>query len=329
MNIQSVSNNVSNCQPVFKGRVNEILRHVPDTKVSRGLTELDKCVAKFYVTKYKPLRMGITAEDITELSKFDGIEFIQNSYIFLLKKLGINSDIAPQLVPVQNIQSDIDMAYQPLTNIVYVDMSKCANFEKGTIFAALRHELQHFLQNSMIIRHEEIGPRVIEESVKKYELLEFTTCKNLIEMYTPEQIKELAVKNGTPDLYNYVMKFKSLFEEDNMTEIDKLMQFCSASYKQDLLVWRDSLVKNLGIIKADSALTSKIEKYYEDFSNVGYYNPDGSLDLAEYVKSSVEKEAFVYQDVAGIEFAQDSCPIKYYKQKVLEFLKCMDANNSK
>lgn len=59
----------------FKGScIEKLLETMPETKVSKGLRQIDVNMFKSYVSSME-YRMGITADEIAGLKKFDGEDF--------------------------------------------------------------------------------------------------------------------------------------------------------------------------------------------------------------------------------------------------------------
>lgn len=322
MNIQHIGTTVGSKVPSFSGNVvSRLTQIIPDTKVAKTLTELDKLSLSAYLN-FKQHKIGITPEDIANLSKFEGVDFINNAYLFLTKKLGLRETIFPSLQSNPNMK--IPIGYTPLSNTIHINLEQCTNTTKSQLFSLLRHELHHFMQNSMIYRHEKIGLQAVKESVQKAAQLEFNTCKQLIETNTPEQLKQFSESTNNPNLYPYLMKFRELYNSGDKTGLNAMIADSVKVYENNLLKFRENLIKELGVIKSDSSLTPKIEKYYDDFCNVGYYNTDGSIDLNKYMQSYIECETMARQEFADIEFTNPPCFIRHYKDRLLNILQGED-----
>ena len=82
-------------KPSFGGSaVQELTAIIPNTKVAKNLTQLDRNAFSYYIYARK-FPNGITAEDIKSISKFEGSEFMIQAYELLTKKLGLSPDIRP------------------------------------------------------------------------------------------------------------------------------------------------------------------------------------------------------------------------------------------
>ncbi len=130
--------------------------------VFKNCRRLDVETLRSYIGSL-PFKMGITTDDVAALSKFDGVEFLEQSYIFLCKKMGIPDELRP-LAICGKINGDAVLGYQPMVNNVRIDVEKLnvLALNKNNIFSSIRHELQHAMQYYSILRHEELGPKAIE-----------------------------------------------------------------------------------------------------------------------------------------------------------------------
>lgn len=189
MKIQSFnySQPVSNSSPAFNGNISKLLEVIPDTKVSKNLTELDKNLFLSYVTS-KKYSMGVTPEDISSVTKYDRNEFISKSYDLLTQKLGIPEYVRPPVFP-SKLPNQLMLGYSPLYNAILVDPEKIKNTSKLNIFGLLRHELQHFIQNSRIFRHEEIGEKAIDKISEKFVQTQKQILKMLLENNSVEKLR--------------------------------------------------------------------------------------------------------------------------------------------
>lgn len=92
MQIQSLSYSTNNYKNVsktsFQGlKPEQLLEVIPNTKVCKNLTHLDKHVFQQYIAS-KPFKSGVTPDEFAELSKSSGADFILNTYELLTKKFG-------------------------------------------------------------------------------------------------------------------------------------------------------------------------------------------------------------------------------------------------
>lgn len=199
MQVQNINyQNTKSYTPQFKGNMAKLwLTPIKDTKVGKDLTELDKYAFQTYVNS-KQFHVGITQEEINKLSKFDGEEFFTASFDYLTKKLGIKKSTRPNLVFTQ-FPSDGRMAYTPINNSIMVDLKKCSSATKAQNFAGIRHELQHFLEISMIMRHEELGTKAIDSMVASHENSLINMFKHLLVDASEEEISAVAETTSNPE----------------------------------------------------------------------------------------------------------------------------------
>ena len=324
MQVQNINyQNTKSYTPQFKGNMAKLwLTPIKNTKVGKDLTELDKYAFQTYVNS-KQFHVGITQEEINKLSKFDGEEFFTASFDYLTKKLGIKKSSRPNLVFTQ-FPSDGRMAYKPINNSIMVDLKKCSSATKAQNFAGIRHELQHFLEISMIMRHEELGPKAIDSMVASHENSLINMFKHLLVDASEEEISAVAETTSNPEEF-VEMILEAL--NGNSDKIVEEIHTSSTEFEKSLNTFRESLIKDMGEIKKDSALTPKIEQYLNSFSN-SYHNADGSVDKAKYVDTSTEEEAMLAETCARKEFENPkACLLKQIKDELLDEIKIQDANS--
>lgn len=318
MKIQSFnySQPVSNSSPAFNGNISKLLEVIPDTKVSKNLTELDKTLFLSYVTS-KKYSMGVTPEDISSVTKYDRNEFISKSYDLLTQKLGIPEYVRPPVFP-SKLPNQLMLGYSPLYNAILVDPEKIKNTSKLNIFGLLRHELQHFIQNSRIFRHEEIGEKAIDKISEKFVQTQKQILKMLLENNSVEKLRSEYGKN--PEGAN-MLRALDYVEAKDEKGLEMFFNQMGERYKADLSAFRQNLILSMGLIKKDSNLTKKINADFNEFLNVGYFNPDGSVDYTKYFNTAIEGDAILAQTRACFEFSNEPCFMKYAKKDFFESLK--------
>lgn len=307
-------------KPSFGGSaVQELTAIIPNTKVAKNLTQLDRNAFSYYIYARK-FPNGITAEDIKSISKFEGSEFMIQAYELLTKKLGLSTDIRPPFSGVPQIKGDALGAYMPTTNMIVVDMQKMQNLKisKGNIFGFIRHELQHFLQNAAVLRHETIGEQAIEKMRTNYINAEKATAINAVKMVPMEQLEQIFANN--PEALTLIRMVKDCLEKGTLEDLEPYYEKMGKEYTQNLINLRHKLIDKLGLIKKDSNQTKKIQGYFNEFDKIGYYNSDGQVNLAKYLKSKIEQEAILSQLQAQFEYSQEQCFMHYAKTGFLKSL---------
>lgn len=331
MNIQQISNcgvnqynNIS-----FKGGMSvtaKFLEVIPDTKVCKNLTKLDKVSFQEYVN-FKTHRLGITAEDIAELSKYnnDREEFILASYDFLTTKMGFSQEIRPALYFLP-ISAKTPMSYSPMENIIIVDTAQCSIFNNTQLFSGLRHELQHYVQNTNILRHETLAPKAIDSMVEKYIDAQRLATANLVGNNTMESL----VSSGqfAPEQLELLNKARICLANKDIEGFNNLFTNMSVTYRGYLEALTAKITDTLGVIKADSSLTPKIQKTFEEFQNIGYYKQDGNVDYTKYFNMFIEEDAMQKQTYAEFEFSKEPCFMKFMKNAVEDTFKNEKINNA-
>lgn len=298
-------------KPSFKANPFDILNNVvTKTKVFKNPTVAQLQAFSSYV-KAKPFMMGITADEVAKLNKFNGKDFIINSFEFLCKKLGINKDIVPMLnfAPEHANISHCVAQYSPSINMIMVNEKFTNKLQKYQVFLALRHELQHYLQSMNILRHETYGPKSIELQSKNF----INSIKKAYEtVYKNMPDSEVVRAIGSPQDIALISQLKFFDKTGNKIAMDNLYNALETNYRINAITpFRDLVINKMGVIKNDSALTPKIKKDFEEFRDLGYYNQDGSINYEKYFISDIENEAINSQAAAGFEFSQQGCFMRY------------------
>ena len=225
-------------KPSFGGSaVQELTAIIPNTKVAKNLTQLDRNAFSYYIYARK-FPYGITAEDIKSISKFEGSEFMIQAYELFTKKLGLSTDIRPPFSGVPQIKGDALGAYMPTTNMIVVDMQKMQNLKisKGNIFGFIRHELQHFLQNAAVLRHETIGEQAIEKMRTNYINAEKATAINAVKMIPKEQLEQMLANNT--EALTHIRMVKDCLEKGTLEDLEPYYEKMGKVFSQNLIYLR-------------------------------------------------------------------------------------------
>lgn len=287
----------------------EMMKIVPNTKVCKNLRNIDRAAFHSYVNS-RGYKMGVTLDEVEALEKFDGMDFVNKSYEFLINKLGMNKSICPSLAPTKF--TAYEMAYSYLENIIYYNVDKIKNLNKSQLFSSLRHEMQHMNQNYMILRHETYGPLAVDAFTKK-SVAESKIYIN--ELVKSNSMDKLEKRFANSEDVNGKMMYEILKSIKNGDEkrYNELFDIIGESYRQSLMELRAQIIDNFGVIKSDSALTNKVETYYKDFADIGYYKDNGEIDYNKYFASFIESDAIAAQTMAQFEFSKEPCFMKFLK----------------
>ena len=323
MNVQHVSHQNSKYTPSFSGvKLDKALEVVKDNAVCKKMTKLDLISTQTYV-KTLAFKMGITQEEIDALSKFEGTDFILESFEFLTKKLGLSKDIRPHLELIPTIPNNpFYMMYIPSHNHIWVDLSKLEGLDKKYKFAALRHEIQHFLQIADVYRHETFAPKIADIITEQFIAADKKSLEYVL-TFSDEQI--LAAYQNNPEALQYIMNYKNIKMQNDDKLLADFWNQRETTYRQCVEALQQKIKNELGVIRADSPLTPKIERNMKEFENVGYLNPDCSINMAKYYDTEIEDEAILSQLKAQYEFEGVRCGVKKLKEETLNKLLAEEA----
>ncbi|MBR6126147.1 hypothetical protein IKQ21_00515 [bacterium] len=319
-----------------KGRVNpETLRYVPKMNMSapvdefvrttskgagetkKVITDLDRVLFKQYVFQ-KKFDLKITAEEISNLLSIEGEQYYQKAFEFLVKKMKISKNVEPNMI-FSASNTDASMAYRFFDNVIAVNTNNLSKLDKISFLVILRHELQHWNQCMQMFRHETKGKEFAEfwtkltnwnnESLTKY-------IKN-----APDELEQiLGTEHATK-----IMNLKKLMEAGKTAEYEKdLTEFTEILQKEHLQAyqkWRDTIIKELGVLKADTKEAKRAEKMMrETMDENGYYLADGKINLGKYYGDCRENESLTAQSALTYKILElmgyKQCPIQDAKSQI-------------
>ncbi|MCM1010242.1 MAG: hypothetical protein NC390_05135 [Fusobacterium sp.] len=305
--------------------LNRLTQVLPDTKVSKGLTQLDKNCFQGYVYSMK-FKLGTTHEEIKALTKLQGEDFVNGAYELLAKKMGIPDEIKPSLIP-QAQSTTAPMAYMFNYNAITRNQD-LSSMSQAEIFSGLRHELQHFKQNMDVFRHETLGEKVVDIHVNGLVNTEKATVKHLLaNMSLDEMVEQGIIQNQV--VYDTMARYQKYFENNDMAALDKEIEALVPEFRQQVTAFRQKVVDSMGIIKSGTKEAQKAERYFEDFQNIDYFECDGKIDYAKYFASGIEQEALLAGERAGFEFSGEGCMVKFAKDKFKTAAALQDAEVKK
>lgn len=274
--------------------------------------ELKLARSYLITTKYN---MGITSREIAELEKFDGSEFISNSYEFIAKKLGLGNDVRPtgNFTP---LGKDINMLYDPTRNALLINSDRVSQLDKKSTFAIIRHELQHALQNYMVLRHDTIGVKAIDSYALEFAKSEIQIFANYCQSIPREEFTKMLPQ--TPEgikLLGRYDKVKNIIEKNDNNELAILTTELIDEYKISMTQFRNKLIQKFGKIPQNSSLTPKIEKFY-NASKISQFKDNGGVDMNRWIRDIREIDADFATTAAYNEYQSvnsSTCPAKNYK----------------
>ncbi len=310
--------NVNNsCTPHFTGNIAEkAFSLVGGDGVFKNVTKIDFENFKAYVSSMR-FKMHVSADDVAALSKLEGNDFIENTYRFLTKKIGLPEPLCPPIYYAE-IKNEAILGYQPMANSIVIDQNKLNNFSvtKENIFGLLRHELQHTLQYYAILRHEQLGPKAVDTAGDVF-AKQFEFCINgLLKNHSIEEVEQYALSLNDKMTYDAVQFLKKGDNEG----FANLLKTASAQVKAQVSNLREALLSYFVPIKNDSALTPKLSKFLDEFFELTYYKDDYGISMSKYLETSIEDDAMLAQMRANFEFSQKGCFIKYSRNQFYDVL---------
>lgn len=278
----------------------------------KEISEFDRDVFFAYISTI-PYRIKTTPEEIEKLKSYNQKKYIKNTFNYVCDKLNYSENIRPNLEFIKHDNVDAYMSYAPMFNKIEINLHKLKGVSKADIYALLRHELEHFKQHTLMLRHETIGIEVINQLTQIYSENYAAMAKNMFERISTKEIKQIYKNN--PD-YNKILLSKKLFDAGKEQEaINLFIKSNCDGYKNDYLQIRKMVIDEMGLIPENSEMTEKIKEYFsEQYLNYDCVNDDGTINTTIYNNLVIEQEAHLAQLAAELDFNPSECGIRILKQ---------------
>lgn len=314
MKVSGVQNKLPNIKTGNK-LLDKALEVIPNTKVSKNLTRLDRDVFRAYCFVLKN-KTGITQNEMNALFQKDGKEFIDSTYGFLLKKMDVDESIRPGLVYVEELPSpDLAMAYCAANNVVYVPKATLQKgYSKSYLYGVLRHELQHFKQQCDVLRCNEFSDKAMNLYVEQFLKNDKANVDKILRIYTADEILTL------PNMGSDTLKKLAKMKNDEIAYNNFFVEDRNCIEKQYVEL-RANIIKTMGPIKEGSNEFERAKVYFEELHSPKYYDKNGNLIPELYRATIIEQEAGVVGDYAQFEAEGGGCYFKNLKEQVIEILK--------
>ena len=277
----------------------------------RKVTAMDKYLFRGYTFSLSFLPK-FNQKDINRLFKLEGDEFIFESYEFLIRHLRIPQSLRPP-IEITDLGDEIEMAYSYTKNKVEVNSDR-KNNSKIYIFGSLRHEIQHFLQNINIFRHEELGNTAVETYSQ---MSANSIAEGLNEIIDNSELEKLIkLANTDEPRYQVCLALKYLKERNQMEEyqdiLNRIKDICKKESVKELTKFRKRVIQEMGYLDKNSRDAKRAEKIFDEFKNNIYYKEDGTIHNGKYQYSVSETEALIAGEMteAEIKGGLESCFIR-------------------
>lgn len=325
MLITPTNNSNSHNNTVFKSALfKELTRKIPNTKTCKNLTQLDRNVMSRYLCA-RQFKLGTTKEEFTKLQKYDGFDFVKKTYDFLIEKLQIPKTLTPQLKPF-NQSDSTPFAYDFKLNVISFAPS-CINLSKNKIFVALRHELQHLIQNFTMLRNDEMNDLLIEHYVDS--MIKQEQCE-ILNIFTSNISTKDLIQNKiltNKEQIKTYQKAEKAFLNNDIVGFEKAFTKYKLRYKDSWNRYKDLIKEELGPLNEKEK--EKSYKYFDSFADMSYWNKDGSINIAKYSLSMIEEEANCAGEYALFETNEKGCFYKELKNETLNFINSKDDFDTK
>lgn len=298
--------------PQFRSKFVERLKEPANLKKPfEKMTKGDCHYLSSYLYSLK-FRMGITQEEIKNLLSKNGEEFLTAATNFLKQKMGFSDNNFPPIMLIDGTLCSAPAAFSPEQNIVYL-LNSYDNIPKTQLFGLLRHEYQHAIQNHNILRTEGLGEKAVEYYADKI----FNNQKDiLLDFAKKYSVKELLEQGLITDIGAVIItEMSSALQKNDMTTIDNTLKQFRQSIVAELNEFREKLIQEKGLIKADSKAAAMAKVCFDEFKNIDYYDENGNVDVGKHSFKATESEAELAQIMAESELSQ-TCFIKLQKNNI-------------
>lgn len=298
--------------PQFRSKFVERLKEPANLKKPfEKMTKGDCHYLSSYLYSLK-FRMGITQEEIKNLLSKNGEEFLTAATNFLKQKMGFSDNNFPPIMLIDGTLCSAPAAFSPEQNIVYL-LNSYDNIPKTQLFGLLRHEYQHAIQNHNILRTEGLGEKAVEYYADKI----FNNQKDiLLDFAKKYSVKELLEQGLITDIGAVIItEMSSALQKNDMTTIDNTLKQFRQSIVAELNEFREKLIQEKGLIKADSKAAAMAKVCFDEFNNINYYDENGNVDVGKHSFKATESEAELAQIMAESELSQ-TCFIKLQKNNI-------------
>lgn len=297
--------NYSNYNSSFKNKAS--LKAVLSSTATKGkVSPLAQVVTKQYLDYLKLPQIQFSFAELEKLFSInDNIEFIKSSYKSLIKKMNIPSELAPKLV-FEEVDLPYAFGYESSKNNIVVNTMYELS-DKKDFLALLRHELQHFLQSINLLRHENLGKKYFDNICR----LNAIDTSNFIQVKLLENPSDWDVDYKT---FKELYQMKKYLENNDIESYKKEVNKENKLNKKYLKSFQRKIIKNLGVIKSDSAETKNLEKIFDSLKNYTINDSWG-----DYLTKRAEYEAHLAEYAMEAEVDR-ACFVQLLKEKYQSFI---------
>lgn len=260
----------------------------------------------------KKFRLGLTTRDVEILDKFKGMDFVKKAFEYLCNKFWIPEKIKPTIIP-HDIMQNVEAAYMPVANIIFVRPGYVASRSNKEIFGALRHEFEHYIQTISVFQHETYGPKYIDYLVNTTMNMIKNRMMQILEHPNDEILREIYRNPNDRMLF---MQVKMAHYNKDTEKINQIFEKEGEKYKAQLDIFRKQIIERFGLVEKDSPRTEMVKKYYHGFKNSRYIESDGTVNNSVYLGTFTEREALQAQSRAIFEYSKEPCFIKFMKDNM-------------
>ena len=308
MQINSISSHIPQYNTTFKQapQLKEVLLRTSETS---KVPLLQKSIYRQYLDSKNLPRLAFDKQELDKLFAIErSRDFAKACFKGMVEKLNLPKKIAPKLV-FEPVDADFIFGYERTSNSIIINTNDDVP-PKNEIFALIRHEFQHYLQNIDLLRSEEYG----EEHIN-----------NLVNVHISE-FKENTLSLLKDDPKNWEVgyeEFKHLYqikrdlENGSSEHFEKDIKEEGKAVRKSLKNLQKEVIKSLGVIKASSPQSGYLKKLYKGFQE--YDEKTNEMDWDDYLTNYSEYEAVLAETATEAEL-ENKCLVNFLKERCDEFL---------
>lgn len=259
------------------------------------LSKLSKFKAEF-----KKMLVGLDKATIASLEKLPINDFLSESQKLIAKSMGLSQDFLPPITITSSIDKKMGMCFDVANNSLFVN-SQILTKSRKMLFSLMRHEMEHFKQNLLIIRTDGLGEKAVETYSK---ILTKTLGDNFVNTFKnmPEsEIEKLKDAGNLTEIHLQAIKKLKNAAELGDEAVSKLSdELYNHDYPIMHASWqniRNKAIELYGPVKANTEEASNAKEFFD-----GFLKTKGMTRGSEYYFSKHEQAAYTAQSFVFYEY---------------------------
>jgi hypothetical protein len=232
----------------------------------------------------------LTKSVIKEMEKLPKNEFLIEAQKHIATHMKIPHDTLPPVFLGGLPNEKMLMAFDWSQNAIFVNPTALNQQPPSQVYALLRHEMEHFRQNTDIIRTEGLGDEAIQFYASRFAKAQFAAFLKQYEHLTLEKIKILEKEGTLSEISLNAIKDLHTAKQKGSTEValvkSRIEKGDTEVYLSAWKTIQEKAMQTFGSIPKNSVEGKKAQAYYK-----GFLANDGKVSGVAYWTSRHELEA--------------------------------------